>query len=601
MKSIFLSSTKVDLNEHRLAVDVAIRRLKQRPINMDDFGSQPGGASGTSAREVDQADIYIGILAHRYGYVPVGMDRSVTEQEYDRAVERNMPRLMYMVDPAFAWPEEFIEKDDPAAAYSAQEKLDQFKTKVGKAEVRSLFTTPADLAAKVTIDLINLLDEDRRQQRFFRVLAAVVIIIIVLVGAFMTIPEVKNRVVEIAGIASATATPTFTATLTATPTATFTPTPIPTATATPLEGTPFAAGDVGVVFADFHKIDADAPNTDENIERELQNEQIPFIHVHHTLGGREEAQQIAQQYHATIVIWGEIALGGASISFEINPAEEVDTVINGLDVSATQLDNFAAYVFQGMDVLYIVDFIRGQVNFFRGDYATALVDFNSAARRIPAGREQDVQTDALYFYRATAQLHLQNYDLALTDFNRVLLVDPNLVAAYNNRGMAYYSLENFDLALADFNQAIQLDPTQADAYFNRGTLYHARSDAPHALADFTQAIQLRPDNVQTYLSRSNIYFQQGDYAHALDDANQALQLDPNRSFAYTTRGTVYLGLSSQQRDPDQQIKRLEQAVADLRHAQALGEVLPPEVEGLLTDFETMLGITSTPETILPAS
>ena len=595
MKSIFISSTRVDLVAHRAAVDAAIRRLEQRPINMDDFGSQPGGASGTSVREVDKGDIYIGILAHRYGYVPAGMDRSVTEQEYDRAVERKMPRLMYLVDPAYAWPEEFIEQDDPAAGHSAQEKLNQFKARINKTEVRSLFTTPADLAAKVTIDVINLLDEDRRQQRLYRILTAIVIIFVVLLGAFMTIPDVKNRVVEIVGIASPTTTPTPTATFTSTPTATFTPSPTPTATATPLEGTPFSREDVGIIFADFHKIDAAAPNTDENIERELQNAQIPFIHVHHTLSGRAEAQQIAQQYHATIVIWGEVALGGASIRFEVNAAEEVDTAINGLDVSATQLDNFAAYVFQGMDILYIVDFIRGQVNFFREEYAAALVDFNSAARRIPVGREQDVQTDALYFYRATAHLYLQMYDQALMDLNRVLLVDPDLVAAYNNRGIAYYSLKDFDHALADFNQAIQLDPAQADAYSNRGTLYHARNDSPHALADFNQAIQLQPDNVQTYLSRSNIYFQQGDYAHALDDANQALQLDPNRSFAYTTRGTIYLGLSSQETDPNRQIKRLEQAVTDLRHAQALGEVLPPEVEGLLTDFETMLGIISTPE------
>ena len=196
---------------------------------------------------------------------------------------------------------------------------------------------------------------------------------------------------------------------------------------------------------------------------------------------------------------------------------------------------------------------------------------------------------------------MQSYDLALTDFDRVLLVDPDLVAAYNNRGIVYYTQGVYDKALADFNRAIELDPAQADAYFNRGTLYHAQKDNTRALADFNQAIELHPDAVQTYLSRSNIYFQQGDYAQALDDANQALQIDPNRSFAYITRGTVYLGLSSQESDPDKQIDWLEQAIADLRHAQVLGGVLPPDVEGLLTDFETMLGLTSTPEATDPAA
>lgn len=55
-KSVFISSTSRDLGEYREAVDKAIRRLELHPINMDDFGSQPGGASGVSLREVAKAD-----------------------------------------------------------------------------------------------------------------------------------------------------------------------------------------------------------------------------------------------------------------------------------------------------------------------------------------------------------------------------------------------------------------------------------------------------------------------------------------------------------------------------------------------------------------
>jgi hypothetical protein len=98
-KSVFISSTSKDLPEHRAVIDKAIRRLGLRPINMDDFGSQPGGASGVSVREVRKADIFVGIIARRYGYVPDGMDKSVTEQEYDEALRRKLPRLMYLLDP----------------------------------------------------------------------------------------------------------------------------------------------------------------------------------------------------------------------------------------------------------------------------------------------------------------------------------------------------------------------------------------------------------------------------------------------------------------------------------------------------------------------
>jgi len=104
-KSVFISSTSEDLQEHRAAVKSAIERLELRPIDMQNFGSQSGNALDISLEQVSKSDIFIGIIAHRYGYVPQGMEKSVTEQEYDEALRRNIPRLMYLVDPDYEWDE----------------------------------------------------------------------------------------------------------------------------------------------------------------------------------------------------------------------------------------------------------------------------------------------------------------------------------------------------------------------------------------------------------------------------------------------------------------------------------------------------------------
>src|SRR5262245_51900085 len=131
-KSVFISSTSIDLAEYRKQVNEAIRRLGLHPIDMADFGSQPGGASGVSVTEVALADIFVGIIAQRYGYVPENASKSVTEQEYDEAVRLRVPRLMYLVDPKFDWPKELIEPDKVAQA-----RLEQFKARIEKNEVRS--------------------------------------------------------------------------------------------------------------------------------------------------------------------------------------------------------------------------------------------------------------------------------------------------------------------------------------------------------------------------------------------------------------------------------------------------------------------------------
>ena len=44
---------------------------------------------------VDEADIYIGIYGQRYGTVPQGHDISITEMEFNRAVERGLPILVF--------------------------------------------------------------------------------------------------------------------------------------------------------------------------------------------------------------------------------------------------------------------------------------------------------------------------------------------------------------------------------------------------------------------------------------------------------------------------------------------------------------------------
>ena len=46
---------------------------------------------------IDKADLYIGIFGDRYGYVPPGCNKSIGEMEYDRALERNIPRLIFVV------------------------------------------------------------------------------------------------------------------------------------------------------------------------------------------------------------------------------------------------------------------------------------------------------------------------------------------------------------------------------------------------------------------------------------------------------------------------------------------------------------------------
>ena len=152
VKKVMISSTARDLPEHRDQVKDACLRQGMFPIMMEHLPASDPGALPESMRMVDEADIYLGIYAYRYGYIPKGYDISVTEMEYNRAVERGIPRLIFIMDKAHPIHFEDVEMGDSAS------KLEAFKARVKTAHVVNFFKSPQELQAQV----INSLSQHRQ-------------------------------------------------------------------------------------------------------------------------------------------------------------------------------------------------------------------------------------------------------------------------------------------------------------------------------------------------------------------------------------------------------------------------------------------------------
>lgn len=144
---IFLSSTYKDLIGHREVAARAIERLGQQGIRMEVFGARPVEATNACLEEIADCDALIGIYAHRYGYVPCGQLKSITEQEYDFAMENNKPTFCFIVDEDYPWPPKFIE------AEPGRQQLQAFLKRIQATVVTEIFTNPDDLAFKVAASL----------------------------------------------------------------------------------------------------------------------------------------------------------------------------------------------------------------------------------------------------------------------------------------------------------------------------------------------------------------------------------------------------------------------------------------------------------------
>jgi tetratricopeptide (TPR) repeat protein len=122
--------------------------------------------------------------------------------------------------------------------------------------------------------------------------------------------------------------------------------------------------------------------------------------------------------------------------------------------------------------------------------------------------------------------------------------------AANNRGAKWEKEGDYDNALREYDRAIVLDPKLAHAFNNRGLVYLARGEKGKAMADFNKAIQLRPTLAAAFGNRAGLWMRQAQdekaelwmreaqYDKAVADYDQATRLDPEMAIAFNNRGWI---------------------------------------------------------------
>ncbi len=138
-----ISSTALDLPQHRKEVRDACLRQGMFPSMMEHLPASDTDAITESLRMVDEADFYLGIFAYRYGYIPKGHDISITEMEYNRAVERGIPRLIFLMHEKHLLTATDVETGENAT------KIKALKERIKTERVANIFSSPAELQAQV--------------------------------------------------------------------------------------------------------------------------------------------------------------------------------------------------------------------------------------------------------------------------------------------------------------------------------------------------------------------------------------------------------------------------------------------------------------------
>jgi Domain of unknown function (DUF4062)/Tetratricopeptide repeat len=155
---IYVSSTYGDLTEHREKVDRALRRLDHDVVAMENYVAADQRPLAKCLEDVAGCDLYVGIFAHRYGYVPDHDNPqgwSITELEYRHALANGKPCLVFLLDEAAPWSLKLV--DAVTGDGDRGMRISALREELGRERLVSFFTSAEELAQQVSAAVTNLL------------------------------------------------------------------------------------------------------------------------------------------------------------------------------------------------------------------------------------------------------------------------------------------------------------------------------------------------------------------------------------------------------------------------------------------------------------
>jgi hypothetical protein len=156
MRTVYISSTREDLEEHRQEVAETLRASGFQVEGMEKYPARDDTPRTASQSDAAKCDIYLGIFAWRYGYVPEENNpeaKSITELEYSAAGRAEKPRLIFLLADDAPWPSS---RRDAETEKDEGKRIRDLRNRLRTERWTGFFRSPDDLAKQVLISINQL-------------------------------------------------------------------------------------------------------------------------------------------------------------------------------------------------------------------------------------------------------------------------------------------------------------------------------------------------------------------------------------------------------------------------------------------------------------
>lgn len=191
------------------------------------------------------------------------------------------------------------------------------------------------------------------------------------------------------------------------------------------------------------------------------------------------------------------------------------------------------------------------------DYTT-LLEFSAAPDQIYASRAiAYLGLGTIPVAQGEVQADAGSYNVAATDFDRAIELNPDNANYYLWRAVANHALDNTAAALADYEQSLAITGPlaldakgQGQAYTGQGWIYYAAGDYQRAIEFFQKSTEVNPDSTDGAVGLGYTYYTLRQYEDALTAWNTATELDPNDATNLISLGALYWRIGTLGDDPN---------------------------------------------------
>lgn len=154
---VFVSSTFRDLSNERKKVLDLLLMADCIPAGMESFVATDDEQFNVIKKVIDLCDYYILIIGRMYGTLNNETGKSYTEMEYDYAISKKIPVLVFTLDDSVEIDQSKCESDE-----TKMSKLIEFKSRAMQNRLANIWKDETDLTGKVAVSIMRAKSEIER-------------------------------------------------------------------------------------------------------------------------------------------------------------------------------------------------------------------------------------------------------------------------------------------------------------------------------------------------------------------------------------------------------------------------------------------------------